>query len=116
MLGALGVPRIPGRRVLVLHPPAPDLDRLRRIADVVDHQDVADKSFHLGRHIGVVLVDIEAMHALPMRLHESDELRIGLVLDVIDVKAARRIVAQRAGARLDFGIDQHDVAHDAHLV
>ena len=102
--------------VLVLHAPAPDFNRLRRIADVIDHQDVSDIALHLGREVGVVLVEIEAMHALAVGLVEGDELRIGLVLHVVDAEAAFRIFANVALARLALGIHHHDVADDPRLV
>ena len=71
VLGALRMRRIAAGDVLSLHPPARHFHRLGRIADVVDDQDVADEAFHLGRDIGVVLVDIETMHALAVGLHEA---------------------------------------------
>ena len=116
MLGTFRMRRIAVGDVLVLHAPAPDFSRLRRIADVVDHQDVADIALHLGRDVGVVLVEIEAVHALAVGLVERDELRVGLVLHVVDAEAAFRIFAQIALARLALGIDHHDVADDARLV
>jgi len=56
------------------------------------------------------------MHAAGMRLHERDQLRVGLVLDVVEAEAAVRVGSLVALARLDLGVDHHDVADDAHLV
>src|SRR5262245_66567729 len=66
VLGPLRMRRLAGRGVLSRHPPARDLDRLRRTADVVDDENVTDEPVHLSRDIGVALVDIEAVHALAM--------------------------------------------------
>ena len=88
VLGPLRMRLVAARHVLPLHRPARDLHRLRRIADIVDDQDVADEALHFGGDIGVVFVDIKTMHALAVGFHEGHKLGVCPVLDVIDTKAA----------------------------
>ena len=45
-------------------------------SDVVDDQDVAGEPLHLGRDVGIVLVEVEAMHAARVGLDEGDQLRV----------------------------------------
>ena len=83
----------PGRllaagEVLARHPPARHFLGLRRVADVVDHQDVADVAFHLGRDVGVVLVHVEAVHAAAVGAVMRDQLRLAAVGDVVELEAA----------------------------
>src|SRR5215471_18076422 len=55
--------RLAARDVLPGHPPARDFLWLSRLAQIVDDEDVADVSIHLGRDVGVALVHVEAVHA-----------------------------------------------------
>ena len=93
--------RLAARDVLARHPPARQLLRLRRVAHVVDDQDVADIAFHLGRDVGVALVHIEAMHADAAGLLVRDLLRLRRIGDVVDLEAAHGVAALRF--RFDLG-------------
>ena len=99
--------RLAARQMLPLHPPARHLGRVRRVADVVDDQDIADEAGHLGRDIGVVCVHIEAVHADPAGALKRDLPRPRLVGDVVKAKPAFvvgvlfRLLQQRDIARLD---------------
>ena len=108
--------RLAAPDVLPVHPPARDLDRPRRIADVVDDEDVADKPLHLGRDIGVALIDVETVDALAVGLHEGHEPGIGRIRDVVDAKAGILEFVAPAGAGLVLGIGDHQIADHAHLV
>ena len=116
MIAPLGMRGFARCLVLTRHPPARDLDRLRRASDVVDDQDIAGKTLHLGRDVGIVLVDIEAVCAARVSLDEADQLGLRLVADVVDAEAAVRIDQPVAGTGLDLGIHHHEVTDDAHLV
>ena len=117
MLGASRVRLGAARYVLSLHRPARDLHRLGRIADVIDHQDVADVTLHLSRNIGVILVHIEPVYALAVSFDKAHELGIGPILDVINAEAAVGIVLEaRTVAALELGIDDHEIADDPRLV
>src|SRR4029434_8974686 len=74
VLGPLRVRLVAARYVLSLHRPARDLHRLRRVADIVDDQNVADEALHFSRDIGVVLIHIETMHTLAVGFYEAQEL------------------------------------------
>src|ERR1700746_1016799 len=74
-------PARPARRLaafdmLARHPPARDFLRPSRVAQIVDDEDVADVSFHLGRDVGVALVHVEALHADAAGLVIADQLRL----------------------------------------
>src|SRR5215207_5024961 len=56
------------------------------------------------------------MNAAPMSLHESDELGIAAVLDVVDTKAAVRVAFESSDTRLDFRIGEHQLIHHPHFV
>ncbi len=116
VLGRLRMRGLAAGDVLPLHPPARHLDRPRRIAEVVDDENVADEPFHLGRDVGVTLVDVETMHAFAVSPHEGHELGVGAILDVVDAEAGIDELVAAAGAGLVLGIREHEVADDAGLV
>jgi hypothetical protein len=93
------------------HPPAADLARVRRVAEVEDHHDVAAIALHRGRDIGVAPVEIEAMDAHAVGLPAGDLARARRLRHVIDAEPAAKIF----GARVLVGvialaIDQHQEA------
>ena len=116
MVAAFRVSGLATCRILARHPPARDLNRLRRIFDVVDDENVADETLHLGRDVGVVLVKVEAVDPSGMGSHERDQPGIGPVLDVVDAKSSVRIALAIACPGLNFGIHEHEIAHHAHLM
>ena len=85
--------------VLSGHPPARDLGGALRVADVVDHQDVADIPLHLGRDVGIVLVHVEAVHPDAAGAVMHDLLRAGRLRHVVNLEAA--VVIAALGLRLD---------------
>src|SRR5262249_4208105 len=87
--------------MLPRQPPARDFLRPRRIAEVVDDEDVADVPGYLGRDVRVALVHVEAVHTDAAGLLERDELRLRPVRHVVDLEAAA--VVGRALGRLDRG-------------
>src|SRR5262245_64219520 len=87
--------------MLPRQPPTGDFLRPRRIAEIVDDEDVADVPDHLGRDVRVALVHVEAVHADAAGLLERDELRIYPVRHVVDLEAAA--VVGPALGRLDRG-------------
>jgi hypothetical protein len=99
VLVALPARRLAAGQVLARHPPTRHLFRSRRIANVVDHQDVADVALHLGRDVGVALVDVEAVDAEAEGLVVGDQLRPGLVGDVVDPEPAVGIAALAGGVQ-----------------
>src|SRR3954464_10212131 len=82
---------LPGCCVLARHPPARDFDWPGGISNVVDDEDVADETIHLGRDERIVLVEVEAVNAAGMCFHEGQQLGVTLVLDVVDPEPAIRI-------------------------
>src|ERR1700676_3772114 len=66
------------------HPPAPDLARLRGVAEVEDHHDVAAIALDRRRDIGVAAVEIEAMDARTVGLPAGDLARACRCGHVID--------------------------------
>ena len=79
--------RLAARQMLPWHPPARNLRRLCRIADVVNDQDVADIAGHLGRDVGVIGIHVEAVHADAAGFLRADQLRFGPVGDVVNFEA-----------------------------
>src|SRR5262249_1437105 len=69
-----------------------------------------------GGNVRVVLVDVEAMHALAVSFDESHKLRLGTILHVVDAKAAVGVIVALAMAALELRIDEHQIADDARLV
>ena len=69
----------------------------------------------LYRHFRAIA---EAVDALAPGLVEGDQLRVGLVRDVVDLEAALVVVGIAAHAVLRplFAVDDHDVADHPHLV
>ena len=93
--------RFTAREMLPRHPPARDFLRARRIAQVVDHQDVADITRHFGGDVGVALVHVEAVDADAAGLLVADQLGLRRVRDVVDLEpavvvAALLVVLERA--------------------
>src|SRR5262249_10476782 len=91
-------PAGPGRRLATLdmlprHPPACDFLRLPRLAQIVEDEDIAEVSFHLGRDVGGALVHVEAMHADAAGLLIADQLRPRGLGHVVDLEAAVVIAA-----------------------
>src|SRR5690242_19582820 len=91
-------PALPGRLlaargVLARHPPARDLRRLRRSADGVDDEDIADVALHLGRDVGVVLVHVEAVDAAAPGLLMFDELRLRAIGHIVELETAMLVGA-----------------------
>src|SRR5580765_4046777 len=102
MIGALRVWGLAAHDMLAIHPPSGDLGRFRRIANIVDDQNIADEPFHLCRDISVGLVDIEAMHALAVSLNESDQFGVRAIIDVVDTETTVVVAfALRAVATLE---------------
>ena len=54
----------------------------------MDHQDVADIAFHLGRNVGVIFIHVEAVDADAAGLDVADRLRPRGLGDVVDFEAA----------------------------
>src|SRR5262249_53735179 len=85
-----------------------------RVAQIVDDEDVADVSFHLGRDVGVALVHVEAMHADSAGPVIADQLRLRRLGHVVDLETAvvipallerlehRQVVLGHAHLRGDF--------------
>ena len=96
------------------NPPAADLDRLCRIGEIEDHDDVADIPFGRRRDVGVAAVEIEPMHAAANGAPLRDQLRRCRIGDIVDVDAAADVCAARLSELLL--IDDHDVAGNPHLV
>src|ERR1700722_7683219 len=90
------------------HPPAPDLARVRGVAEVEDHQDVAAIALDRRRDIGVEAVEIEAMDARAIGLPARDLTRARRFRHVIDAEPAVKIFRRRilVGA-VALAIDQH---------
>ena len=87
---------LPGRNftsrdMLSRHPPARYFFGPCWMLQVVDHQDIADISLHLGGDIGVAFVHIEAMHPEPVRLHIRQQARLRRSRDVPDLEPALRV-------------------------
>ena len=85
--------RLAASDVLAGHPPARHFLGLLRIAQIVDHQDVADVTLHLGRDVGVARVHVEAVDADAAGLVIADELRLRRLGDVVDLEAPIVIAA-----------------------
>src|ERR1700683_998847 len=96
------------------NPPTADLFGLCRIAEVEDHYDIADVPFRSRRDISVAAVEIETVYAAARGSPLADQLRIGRVLDVVNVDAAADV--SRRGLSELFLIDDHDAVGDPHLV
>jgi hypothetical protein len=75
-------------QMLPRYPPARHFLGLLGLADIVNHENVADIAFHLGRDVRVVRVHVEAVHARAVSALELDELWIPAVGDVVDLEAA----------------------------
>ena len=112
-------------QMLARHPPARHFLGPRRIADVVDDEDVADVAFHLGRDVGVAAVHVEAMHTASPRALMLDQLRPLAIRDVVQLEAAVRVrrFLDRAVDPLAAGfsqvlldVDDHQIAGDAGFV
>ena len=83
--------------MLARHPPARDFPWRARIGDVVDDEDVADESVHLGRDVGVAGIHREAVHADAAGLLIGDALGLCGVRNVIDLEAAVLVTLTRGG-------------------
>ena len=114
-----------GRDMLARHPPARHFLGPRRIADVVDDEDVADVAFHLGRDVGAAAVHVEAMHTASPRALMLDQLRPPAIGDVVELEAAvrvrgllgRAVDAVAAGfSQVLLDVDDHQIAGDAGFV
>src|SRR5229473_146077 len=80
---------------LPFHPPAGDRLGVRRVGEVEDHDDVADKAVFLRRDVGVGAVRIETVRAQGFVM--PDRPRAGAVGDVVDLDAALEIIRTLAG-------------------
>src|SRR3974390_3416674 len=92
------LPPRPARRLAALdvlagQPPARNFVRLARIAKIVDDEDVSNIARHLGRDVGVSLVNIEAMDADATRLLVTDEPRPIGRGNIVDLEATVVIAA-----------------------
>ena len=99
---------------LTRHPPTAYLDRLCRIGEIENHNDVADIALDRRRDIGVSAVKIETMHTAADCPPFGDQSRIGRIRNVVNVDTAAKLV-RRGFAELLL-IDNHDVARDPHFV
>src|SRR5215469_11495326 len=77
------------------HPPTANLARVRRVAEVEDHHDVAAIALHRGRDIGVASVEIEAMDAHAIGLPACNLARVRRLRHVIDAKPTAKIFGRR---------------------
>src|SRR5216684_8807114 len=77
MAAALPALALAAVRPLPLHPPARYRLGPRRVGEVEDHNDVADKAIFLRRDVGIGAVGIEAVRA--QRLVMPDRARLGAV-------------------------------------
>jgi hypothetical protein len=99
------------------HPPAADLARVRWLAEVEDHHDVAAIARNRGRDISVAPVEIEAMDAHAIGLPAGDLARVLRPGHVMDAEPAAKIVGRRiVVSAVALAIDQHQPIVHAHLV
>ena len=110
------VPRIflAAAGALARNPPAPDLDRVGRVDQVEDHDDVADIAVGGRRDIGVAAVIVVAVNALAAGHPLGDQLRLGRSRRVVDRQPAAEIGRPLAAEALV--VDDHQPVLGAHLV
>ena len=113
---------LPGRLLasagpLPRHPPTADFGQLGWVLEIDDDDDVSEIAVCGRREIGVALIEIEAVHALPAGFPSAQQMRFARVGHVVNVGAALPISRRRVRiVEVEFLIDDHGVAGHAYLV